>query len=67
MCGAWSGGGDWSAMVGRQHRLEVAGGRTAVARARPASGRRVEALHMGGGCMCGVWRSGGQVAAVGGD
>jgi hypothetical protein len=34
---------------------EVAAGRAAVARARPESGRRLEALHTGGGCMCGAW------------
>jgi hypothetical protein len=41
--------------VGRQHRLEVAGSRAAVARATPESGRLLEALHTGGGCMCGAW------------
>jgi hypothetical protein len=41
--------------VGRQHCLEVASGRAAVARTRPESGRRLEALHTGGGCMCGAW------------
>jgi hypothetical protein len=41
--------------VGRQRRLEVAGGRAAATRARSESGRRLEALHTGGGYMCGAW------------
>jgi hypothetical protein len=39
---------------------EVAGDRAAVTRAGPVSGRRLEALHKGGGCMCGAWKLGGR-------
>jgi hypothetical protein len=39
---------------------EMAGGRAAVPHAGPASERRLEALHTGGGCMCGAWKSGGR-------
>jgi hypothetical protein len=50
---------------------EVAGGHAAVEHAGPASGRRLEALDMGGCCMCGAWKSGGRwqrsvVTALGG-
>jgi hypothetical protein len=40
-------------------RVEVAGGRAAVMHAGPASGHRLETLHMSGRCMCGAWKSGG--------
>jgi hypothetical protein len=39
---------------------EVAGDHEAITRAGPASGHRLEALHTGGGCMCGAWRPGGR-------